>query len=148
EEGLQGIVADPQRKIPLKKARASAGLSLADLAVRTGMDKAVLSKLENGLHGIPTLAGPLFRCRRSSAGRVVDPRLEWEGRSKELRSAPRTTRQTSDERRDKTLFRVGRYGYRDESHPGSRLRARTMAPTASDANPRVPRYRAARASLA
>ena len=39
----------------LKKARASAGLSLADLAQRTGMDKAVLSKLENGRHGIPTL---------------------------------------------------------------------------------------------
>ena len=39
----------------LKKARASAGLSLADLSQRTGMDKAVLSKLENGQHGIPTL---------------------------------------------------------------------------------------------
>ena len=39
----------------LKKARASAGLSLADLAQRTGMDKSVLSKLENGQHGIPTL---------------------------------------------------------------------------------------------
>ena len=39
----------------LKEARASQRLSLADLAVRTGMDKAVLSKLENGQHGIPTL---------------------------------------------------------------------------------------------
>ena len=39
----------------LKKARASKQLSLADLAERTGMDKAVLSKLENGQHGIPTL---------------------------------------------------------------------------------------------
>ena len=39
----------------LKKARESAGLSLADIAQRTGMDKAVLSKLENGRHGIPTL---------------------------------------------------------------------------------------------
>jgi ribosome-binding protein aMBF1 (putative translation factor) len=39
----------------LKKARESAGLTLADLAERTGMDKAVLSKLENGQHGIPTL---------------------------------------------------------------------------------------------
>jgi len=39
----------------LKKARASAGLSLADVAERTGMDKAVLSKMENGQHGIPTL---------------------------------------------------------------------------------------------
>jgi len=39
----------------LKKARESAGLSLADVAERTRMDKAVLSKLENGRHGIPTL---------------------------------------------------------------------------------------------
>jgi ribosome-binding protein aMBF1 (putative translation factor) len=39
----------------LKKARETAGLSLADLAQRTGMDKAVLSKMENGRHGIPTL---------------------------------------------------------------------------------------------
>jgi ribosome-binding protein aMBF1 (putative translation factor) len=39
----------------LKKARGAAGLSLADLAQRTNMDKAVLSKLENGQHGIPTL---------------------------------------------------------------------------------------------
>jgi ribosome-binding protein aMBF1 (putative translation factor) len=39
----------------LKQARAAAGLSLADLAERTGMDKAVLSKMENGQHGIPTL---------------------------------------------------------------------------------------------
>ena len=39
----------------LKKARESAGLTLADVAERTGMDKAVLSKLENGQHGIPTL---------------------------------------------------------------------------------------------
>ena len=39
----------------LKKARAAARLSLADLAQRTGMDKSVLSKMENGRHGIPTL---------------------------------------------------------------------------------------------
>ncbi len=39
----------------LKQARTSAGLSLADVAERTGMDKAVLSKMENGQHGIPTL---------------------------------------------------------------------------------------------
>jgi hypothetical protein len=38
-----------------KRARQSAGLTLTDIANRTGMDKAVLSKLENGQHGIPTL---------------------------------------------------------------------------------------------
>jgi transcriptional regulator with XRE-family HTH domain len=36
--------------------REAAGLSLADISERTGMDKAVLSKMENGRHGIPTLA--------------------------------------------------------------------------------------------
>ena len=40
----------------LKKAREWAGLSLADVSERTGMDKAVLSKMENGRHGIPTLS--------------------------------------------------------------------------------------------
>src|SRR5260370_29149126 len=39
----------------LKKARASAGLSLTDLAARTGMDKTLLSKLENCPHRIPPL---------------------------------------------------------------------------------------------
>src|SRR5438874_6493443 len=39
----------------LKKARASTGLSLADVAQRPAMVKAVLSKMENGQHGIPTL---------------------------------------------------------------------------------------------
>jgi DNA-binding XRE family transcriptional regulator len=33
----------------LKKARESMGLSLADMAERTGMDRAAISKLENGL---------------------------------------------------------------------------------------------------
>jgi len=40
----------------LKKAREWAGLSLAEVSERTGMDKAVLSKMENGRHGIPTLS--------------------------------------------------------------------------------------------
>ncbi len=39
----------------LKKAREAAGLSLTHLAERTGMDQAVLSKMENGRHGIPTV---------------------------------------------------------------------------------------------
>jgi DNA-binding XRE family transcriptional regulator len=33
----------------LKKARESMGLSLADMAERTGMDRAAISRLENGL---------------------------------------------------------------------------------------------------
>lgn len=52
---LELYVAIQQLLHDLKKARAAAGLSLADVAERTGMDKAVLSKLENGQHGVPTL---------------------------------------------------------------------------------------------
>jgi DNA-binding XRE family transcriptional regulator len=39
----------------LKKARAAAGLSLADVAERSGIDKAALSRLENGIHTNPTV---------------------------------------------------------------------------------------------
>jgi DNA-binding XRE family transcriptional regulator len=39
----------------LKKAREAAGLSLADVAERSGIDKAALSRLENGVHDNPTV---------------------------------------------------------------------------------------------
>jgi DNA-binding XRE family transcriptional regulator len=39
----------------LKKAREAAGLSLADVADRSGIDKAALSRLENGIHDNPTV---------------------------------------------------------------------------------------------
>jgi ribosome-binding protein aMBF1 (putative translation factor) len=39
----------------LRAAREAAGLSLADLAGRTGMDKAFLSRLETGKQGNPTI---------------------------------------------------------------------------------------------
>lgn len=39
----------------LKKARTGAGLSLADVAERSGIDKAALSRLENGIHDNPTV---------------------------------------------------------------------------------------------
>jgi DNA-binding XRE family transcriptional regulator len=39
----------------LKKAREAAGLSLADIAERSGIDKAALSRLENGVHDNPTV---------------------------------------------------------------------------------------------
>ena len=39
----------------LKKARETAGLSLADVAERSGIDKAALSRLENGVHDNPTV---------------------------------------------------------------------------------------------
>lgn len=41
--------------IDLKKAREAAGLSLADVAERSGIDKAALSRLENGVHDNPTV---------------------------------------------------------------------------------------------
>ena len=39
----------------LKKARETAGLSLADVAERSGIHKAALSRLENGVHDNPTV---------------------------------------------------------------------------------------------
>jgi DNA-binding XRE family transcriptional regulator len=41
--------------LELKKAREAAGLSLADVAERSGIDKAALSRLENGVHDNPTI---------------------------------------------------------------------------------------------
>ncbi len=39
----------------LKQVRESAGVSLADLAEKSGIDKAALSRLENGVQANPTL---------------------------------------------------------------------------------------------
>lgn len=39
----------------LKKAREAAGLSLADVAEKSGIDKAALSRLENGIRDNPTV---------------------------------------------------------------------------------------------
>lgn len=39
----------------LKRQREKAGLSLAELAERTGMDKGALSRLENGVQDNPTI---------------------------------------------------------------------------------------------
>ena len=39
----------------LKKAREAAGMSLADVAEKSGIDKAALSRLENGVHDNPTV---------------------------------------------------------------------------------------------
>jgi transcriptional regulator with XRE-family HTH domain len=39
----------------LKKAREAAGLTLADVSKRTGMDQATLSRLENGRRPNPTV---------------------------------------------------------------------------------------------
>lgn len=41
--------------LDLKKAREADGLSLADVAERSGIDKAALSRLENGVHDNPTV---------------------------------------------------------------------------------------------
>jgi DNA-binding XRE family transcriptional regulator len=40
----------------LKRLRAAAGMRLADLAARTGMDRGAISRLENGVSSNPTLA--------------------------------------------------------------------------------------------
>ncbi|HEY7309737.1 MAG TPA: helix-turn-helix transcriptional regulator [Gemmataceae bacterium] len=45
-----------QAVFALKQARESAGLSLADVADRSGIDKAALSRIESGQHMNPTVS--------------------------------------------------------------------------------------------
>src|SRR5690348_11822565 len=45
-----------QAVFALKQARESAGLSLADVADRCGIDKAALSRIESGQHMNPTIS--------------------------------------------------------------------------------------------
>lgn len=40
----------------LRPLRESAGLTLTQMAERTGMDRAAINKLENGVHGNPTIS--------------------------------------------------------------------------------------------
>jgi DNA-binding XRE family transcriptional regulator len=68
----QGVVLDLlQGLAELKKARTAAGLSLADVAERSGIDKAALSRLENGIQSNPTVETLL---RYAAA---VGKRLRW-----------------------------------------------------------------------
>lgn len=72
-----GIYLDMRQLLQeLKKAREAAGLSLADVQERSGMDKATLSRLENGHTDNPTLetllryakaVGKRLECRLVSA---------------------------------------------------------------------------------
>lgn len=55
----------------LKTVREAAGLSLADVAERSGIDKAALSRLENGIQSNPTVETLL---RYAAA---VGKRLRW-----------------------------------------------------------------------
>jgi site-specific DNA-methyltransferase (adenine-specific) len=55
----------------LKKAREDAGLSLADISERTGMDKATLSRLETGRQINPTVA------TLARYAKAVGKRVEW-----------------------------------------------------------------------
>jgi len=41
--------------LEMKRQREASGISLADLAERTGMDKGALSRLENGVQDNPTI---------------------------------------------------------------------------------------------
>lgn len=57
--------------VSLRHVRESRGLSLSDLAERTGIDKSALSRLENGQQGNPTLATV------ARYARAVGKRLTW-----------------------------------------------------------------------
>jgi ribosome-binding protein aMBF1 (putative translation factor) len=60
-----------QAVFALKKAREAAGLSLADVAERTGIDKAALSRIETGQHMNPTVS---TLCRYAHA---LNKRWKW-----------------------------------------------------------------------
>jgi len=63
----------------LKRERLRAGLSLADVSRRSGIDPAALSRLENGLHSNPTL-DTLYRYAAAIGKRVV-----WSFRNSRLK---------------------------------------------------------------
>jgi predicted transcriptional regulator len=54
----------------LKTARESAGLSLADVRARTGMDRSAIAKLENGARANPTI-DTLIRYAEAVGKRLV-----------------------------------------------------------------------------
>jgi transcriptional regulator with XRE-family HTH domain len=60
-----------QAVFALKKAREAAGLSLAEVAERTGIDKAALSRIETGQHPNPTVS---TLCRYAHA---LGKRWKW-----------------------------------------------------------------------
>ena len=54
----------------LKSEREKAGLSLADVSAKTGLDRAAISRLENGVRDNPTI-GTLGRYARALGLRLV-----------------------------------------------------------------------------
>jgi DNA-binding XRE family transcriptional regulator len=60
-----------QAVFALEKGREAAGLSLADVAERTGIDKAALSRIETGQHPNPTVS---TLCRYAQA---LGKRWKW-----------------------------------------------------------------------
>jgi ribosome-binding protein aMBF1 (putative translation factor) len=54
----------------LKAERERAGLSLADLSAKTGLDRAAISRLENGVRGNPTI-GTLGRYASALGLRIM-----------------------------------------------------------------------------
>jgi DNA-binding XRE family transcriptional regulator len=69
----QGLYRDLRLALhELKKAREESGLSLSDVAERSGIDKAALSRLENGVQANPTVE-TLFRYAAA-----LGKRLRWQ----------------------------------------------------------------------
>jgi DNA-binding XRE family transcriptional regulator len=68
----QGLYRDLRLALhDLKRTREESGLSLADVAERSGIDKAALSRLENGIQSNPTVE-TLFRYAAA-----LGKRLRW-----------------------------------------------------------------------
>ena len=75
----------------LKKAREAAGLTLAVVSKRTGMDQATLSRLENGRQPNPTV-DTLWRYARAVGRQLVLTHTDSEGEEPGNGKASRTGR--------------------------------------------------------
>ena len=75
----------------LKQARAAAGLTVAALSKRTGMDQATLSRLENGRQPNPTV-DTLWRYARAVGRRLVLTHAEGEATQQRSGKARRSGR--------------------------------------------------------
>src|SRR5437588_3018264 len=84
-----GMYFDVQRALQaLKRERQRCGLSIGDVAERSGLDRAVVSRLENGKQDNPTVA-TLMRYAAALGKRFLWSYEDLATKSGELRSASR-----------------------------------------------------------
>ena len=69
-EELRNAISSPDSIAALKSLREQQGLSISEMAERTGMDRAMISRLESGRLDNPTLA-TVSRYAKALGKRVV-----------------------------------------------------------------------------